>query len=76
MSPLQINVTFPIVFGKSEVKRHKTRLFRFRSAPCIISNLKLCTFIDIVQSRTEKIGQVLLRNLAKIELGKPGFLNM
>jgi hypothetical protein len=26
------------------------------------------------QSRTKKVGQVLLRNLAKIELSKPGLL--
>jgi hypothetical protein len=64
MSPLQINVTFPIVFRKSEVKCHKTRLFRFRSAPCIISNLKLCTFIDIVQSRTEKSRTSLIKKFS------------
>jgi hypothetical protein len=28
----------------------------------------------VLQSRTEKVGQVFLRNLAKIELSKPGLL--
>jgi hypothetical protein len=34
---------------------------------------KLCCLKNI-QSRTKKVGQVLLRNLAKIELSKLGLL--
>jgi hypothetical protein len=38
--------------------------------------LNFCCVFEIldIQSRTEKVGQVLLRNLAKIELSKPGLL--
>jgi hypothetical protein len=41
----------------------------------IFENIAVAKPFEYLQSRTEKLGQVLLSNLAKIELSKPGSLH-